>query len=302
MESLHRKFERILVTGAGGFIGSRLVAFLNSKTDADINPLLRSTCDLSDSNAVFKLLEDYSPDCIFHIAAVGVSHARANDATVINENLKLIQNLAHGCTAETTMIVAGSMAEYGGQGKFRESDVCKPETEYGKAKLAVTNFANELAKTGAMRICVARLFGVYGPGELSYRLFPSLINGLMDDQTVELSDGKQSRDFIHVDDVCDCLLRLASSESEKLPAILNLGSGRALCLRDVCTWICDGLGKSREKLGFGLRHRSPGDADLIEADVRQLQAILGFLPPQRLEEGMDVREIFELTDSQDTGS
>lgn len=299
--STHRHFENILVTGAGGFIGSRLVSLLESRSDCNVKPLLRSGCDLSDAQSVAKMLQEYSPDCIFHLAAVGVSHARANDSSVVDENLTMFRNLVQHCPEGTTIIVAGSMAEYGGEGKFSESDHCQPETEYGKAKLEVTKLAIQLARKGQLRICVARLFGVYGPGEASYRLFPSLINGLLANEAVELSDGKQRRDFVHVDDVCDCLWRLASGQ-RPLPPVVNLGCGVAVHVKDVCHWIADGLGKGRDKLGFGLRHRSPGDADMIEADTSLLYEVLEMKPPQRLQANMDVRKLFELPTGMESDS
>lgn len=289
---MFQPFEKILVTGAGGFIGSRLVPYLRNKSGAQVTALKRSSCDLTNQSDVSMMFSEHSPDCIFHLAAVGVSHARSNDSAVVDENLVMMKNMAKQLNDQTTMIIAGSMAEYGGAGVFGENDACSPETEYGKAKLAVTELAAELVGSSHPRICVARLFGVYGPGEASYRLFPGLIDGLLQDRTVELSDGMQRRDFIHVDDVCKVFWKLACCE--QLPPLVNVGTGTAIRLKEICEWIADGLGKSRKLLGFGMRHRSPGDADLIAADVSLLSQLTGKTPPQRLCSDSNLTELFEI--------
>ena len=287
------QFKKILVTGAGGFIGRRMMRWLEKNSSAQLLGATRATCDLSSHESVGSTLASFSPDCIFHLAATGVSHARANDQSVINENMTMLKNIIEHSGENTALIITGSMSEYGGAGTFKETDSCNPETEYGKAKLAIAQYVDQLEGSTSRRICVARLFGVYGPGESANRLFPSLIRGLLANETVALSDGKQCRDFVHVDDVCEYLFRLASCETE-LPGLVNLGTGQAVKVRDVCLWVAEGLNKNDQLLDFGARERSPGDADLITADVGRLKSILGSVPPQRLEQNMNVRTLFGL--------
>ena len=292
------KFKKILVTGAGGFIGARLMCWLERNTSAQLMGVTRAICDLSRSDSAARTFADFSPDCVFHLAATGVSHARANDQSVIGENMTMLKNVIEHCDNNATLIIAGSMSEYGGSGTFKETDVCDPDTEYGKAKLAIAQFAGQLDGSTSRRICVARLFGVYGPGEPKNRLFPSLINGLLASEPIALSDGEQHRDFIHVDDVCNYLLRLAACDS-LLPNLINLGTGQAVQIKDVCNWVAEGLKKDPKLLGFGERNRSPGDADFISADVTRLKSLLGSAPHQRLCQKMNVRRLFEISTGDD---
>ncbi|MBM3465719.1 MAG: NAD-dependent epimerase/dehydratase family protein, partial [Armatimonadetes bacterium] len=135
-----------------------------------------------------------------------------------------------------------------------------------------------------------RLFGVYGPGEADGRLFPHLVRALSEGVPVPLSDGRQVRDFIHVDDVCEGLLRLAEIDAPRV--LVNLGTGSGVRIRDAAAWTADALGADRALLRFGAAPRSPGDENRLVADVTRLRALLSWVPPQRLRPGMDARELF----------
>lgn len=285
--------KTIVVTGANGFIGKHLCAFLKSSTNHKVIGLTRSDVNLMDASATADKLRDISPDYVFHLAATGVSHERANDPTVIDENVSILTNVAEGCTPRTTLVVAGSMSEYGGSGTFSEDDPCTPKTAYGQSKLAVTKRACEIADANGLKVCVVRLFGVYGSGENANRLFPSLLRELRADRVVQLSDGLQSRDFIHVKDVCEFLWLLAKKLDGHSPLVVNLGTGQAVSIKNVCQWIAAELSKPAELLGFGLRVRSPGDADIMCANVETLHNILGQTPPQRLRSGVTVKDLFD---------
>lgn len=183
------------------------------------------------------------------------------------------------------------MAQYGVAGVLAEEMRCDPTTVYGIAKLAVTNWAQAYGPGQGLHVRVARLFGVYGPGVQPHRLFPMLLKNLRAGIPVPLSDGLQRRDFIHVDDVCEGLHRLSEVEGDKA-WVVNLGTGVAPSVRDVAYWMAAALGADAGLLQFGARERSPGDADLIVADVTRLRQLTGWVPAQRLEEGLDVLSLF----------
>ncbi len=160
------------------------------------------------------------------------------------------------------------------------------------AKLAATNYALAYGPRRGLRVRVARLFGVYGSGEQAHRLFPTLLKNLRAGAPVPLSDGLQRRDFIHVDDVCEGLVRLSAVGGHEDGLLVNLGTGVALRVRDVARWIAAAVEADESLLRFGARERSPGDADLIVADVTRLRQTLGWVPEQRLRAGMDVVGLF----------
>jgi nucleoside-diphosphate-sugar epimerase len=271
----------VLVTGAGGFIGRRLVAAL-AREGAEVTGWARQDVDLLDSEAVGAAMEAARPATIVHLASAGVNAARAHDPQVIVEDVTMAGVLIAAAPRGSRLVVAGSMAEYGRGGRHSEDDRCDPQTAYAIARFAAGSLALAYAERYGLAVTVARLYGVYGPGEAAQRLFPQLIENLSAGHPVALSDGRQRRDFIHVDDVCRALIAIAAAPAVNCPPIVNAGTGQSVRVRDAAEWIADALGAPRDLLQFGARQRSPGDEDLLEADVTRLSALLGAAPPQRL--------------------
>jgi nucleoside-diphosphate-sugar epimerase len=241
-------------------------------------------------DSVAAAFDEGSPRVVFHLAALGVSPDRAHDPRVIDANVSMVANLIAAAQPETTVVLAGSMAEYGHGGVLKETDVCEPKTAYGIAKLAASHYATAYGPARSLRVRVGRLFGVYGPGESRERLFPTLVDALTRGRAVPLSDGMQKRDFIHVSDACEGLLRLSECTSKDV-LVVNIGTGQAVQVRDVAVWTANCLGADTSLLRFGARPRSPGDADLLVADVSRMREALGWCPPMRLGPDMDIREL-----------
>lgn len=276
-----------VVTGASGFIGRHLSDRLRA-TGASVHEWRQASVDLLDPTAVAENLIRSKPNFVFHLAANGIAHDRAHCSTIIGENVAMVSSLIDGLSARPVtkcrVIVAGSMSEYGPNGSpFAETSPCVPTTAYGISKLASTLFTLAHGQRSGVNTAVARIFGAYGTGEMPTRLFPSLLRSLRRKVSVELSDGKQLRDFIHVHDVCEGLMRIAVTQSAQ-NQILNLGTGVGVSVRSVCKKLAEELRVPSELLIFGARERSPGDADRLVADTSKLAGVLGWVPPQRLNE------------------
>lgn len=282
---------RCLVTGTNGFIGRRLIRHLKS-VGIDVTGWARSDVDLLNEHAVSAAMSVVQPEYVFHIAACGVGGIKAHDPKIIGINCTMSANILAAMPEGSNLIVAGTMSEYGGSGRFTENSPCHPTTAYGIAKLASTEYLSTYAPKRGVNLRVARIFGAYGPGESQDRLFPTLLKHLKERRPVDLSDGQQKRDFVHVDDVCNGLIRLASPIVEG-QLVINLGSGIAVRVGDVCRWIAQSMNIAPELLRFGTRERSPGDADLLVADTSLLQKTLQWAPPQRFKPGMDIYKLFD---------
>ncbi|MBR0552109.1 NAD-dependent epimerase/dehydratase family protein [Stakelama marina] len=296
MASLGREIGRIAVTGASGFIGRRLVRHLESN-GCTVSPWSRPQTDLLDARSVARAIERDQPDTIFHLAATGVSASQAHDATVIGCDVAMVANLIAAAPSGTRILLAGSMSEYGRAGRLIETDRCMPSTAYGIAKLASGRYALAYGPKYGLDIAVLRLFGVYGPGEAPNRLFTALIEALDAGRPVDLSDGTQRRDFVHVDDVCATMMHLAGIVDLGSDPVINIGTGQSVCIRDVATWIADSVGAPHDLLRFGARPRSPGDEALLEANVARLTRLAGSVPPQRLSRGLSSNLLREGADS-----
>jgi len=278
-----RALGRIVITGANGFIGRRLAERLSGRR-LEVKPWVRPQVDLLSAPSIIAAAARDAPDTVFHLAASGVSASNAHDPAVMFAEIRMMAGLIAHLREGTRLLYAGTMSEYGRAGLLAENDPCTPATAYGIGKLAAGQYAAAYAQAHGIHFSNCRLFGVYGPGEAPGRFFPFLLSRLQRGEQVPLSDGRQRRDFVHVDDVCDALLALA--QLPEAPPIVNIGTGTAVAISDVARWVADAAGAPQSLLRFGERPRSPGDEDLMQADNTLLTSLIGEAPPQRLKSGL----------------
>ena len=288
--TVSRPLGKCLVTGASGFIGRRLLGKGN-ETGLDIVGWSRAEVDLCDPVAVRAEVMALAPDTVIHLAATPPARFGDGWSNVARE-VSMLSYLAAAMPDRSRLIVAGSMAEYGYSGTHAEHDLRLPNTAYGLAKMACSDHALALAASDR-DIVVARLFGVYGVGEASARLLPTVVDRLKRNLPVPLSDGEQIRDFVHVDDICACLLEIGSLVDAA--DVLNVGTGHGLSVRDVCLRIADFLGADHDLLEFGAISRRHVDENMLVADTRLMQQQLGHVPPQRFFGNLDFIDDFSTT-------
>ena len=269
--------RQTLVTGAGGFIGKRMSGWLAARS-IPVTGWTRADVDLEDRSAVAGALSALDPGIVFHLAAIP---ARPDDSDwrLIAREVAMLDSLVEALPQAAMLIYCGSMAEIGHSGTHDEQVWCRPRTLYGMAKYAGTNRA--LAHAGAGRaVRVARLFGVYGPGEGPLRLIPNLVSHLARAEPAKLSDGRQIRDFVHVDDVCAALWAMASAPVARLLGLINIGTGHGVSVAEVARAVAATLGADPALLQFGAIERRHVDEAELVARVSLLQQATGLILPQ----------------------
>jgi nucleoside-diphosphate-sugar epimerase len=279
-----------VVTGSSGFIGRRLTRWLISQ-GCQVGTWSHAQVNLLNRDSIAEAVKNYKPRIIYHLASTGVTVTRAHTADVVKDDVTMLANLMEVLEPRSTLVIAGTMAEYGRSGVLKENDCCMPKTAYGVAKLACSTYALAYGSLWSLNVRIGRIFGAYGIGEHGTRLFPTLIQGVKAGQPVALSDGEQVRDFIHVDDVCEALARLGQLP-ENTNVVINVGTGKGVRVRDAARWVTKALGGEEGLLHFGARPRSPADEDVLVADVVRLNECLGWCPPQRLGPGLNVADLF----------
>ena len=297
--------SRVLITGANGFIGKHLSLLLREYTgiterwDLSVGNDLVHSVDLLDEDRTHQELDRLKPDIVFHLASSGVSHQNSHDHRVIGIDLQMTANIISALNDLElkhipVLVIAGSMAEYAPLDRpLAETDQCYPITAYGIAKHAVTLYALAYCHQKNISLRLPRLFHIYGPGEAPGRLFPTLLEGLAKQESTALSSGDQRRDFIHVADVCEAMVRLAGCD-EASGRIVNVGTGETCSVRDVAHWVAGQLDVDPDLLKFGHREPSPGDHNLLVADTTRLEGLLQWVPPQRLLSSHTLTELFDI--------
>jgi nucleoside-diphosphate-sugar epimerase len=293
---------RVLVTGATGFLGSHVTRALVARgleVTVCIRPgsdpwrladvlaqLERVTADLADPEASTRALHQARPEAICDLAWEGVGNRFHDDARQVSANLKVHLDLIlaaarGGCRR---WIGLGTQAEYGPQrARIDESCPPAPTTLYGAVKLSVGLIGQRLAAQTGMEFVWLRLFSSYGPMDDPGWLIPSVTLRLLDGARPELTAGTQKWDYLFVEDAAAALVEAVIAPT--LGGPFNLGSGRAVAVRDIVQTIRDRIDPALP-LGFGAIAYRPHQIMHLEADITRLCQAIPWRPTTSLADGL----------------
>lgn len=288
--------QKILVTGASGFIGSHLCRCLirNSAEVHAVSRTLRSTDisslrwwhgNLEDIATVRNLLYNIKPEVIFHLAS-RVEGTRTLELVVptFHSNLATTVNLLTvateiGCRR---IVLIGSLEEP--EPGNTEAAPCSP---YAAAKWASSAYGRMFHQLYQTPVVIARLFMVYGCGQQDLRkLIPYVTLSLLQGQAPKLASGQRQVDWIYVDDVVDGLLA-AAVVSNVEGCTVDLGSGILTPIRAVVQQLINLVGSGNVEPLFGALPDRPLEQVRV-ANTAYSYAKLGWQPVTSLERGLQL--------------
>lgn len=299
------KRESVLVVGATGFIGRRLVARLAREYGGVLCLALRDrgqhqrmpqgvTAVVADSLRPADLgraLEQTRADVVVNVAAAGVLPGLEDPGSLIAGNVDVVEALLTALepAPPRLFLQAGSWSEYSAAVPgvpVAESHTSLPTSLYGAVKAAATIVGNALARTKEIPFVTMRMFNVYGPGEAPTRLLPYLIGRLGDGQPVDLTPGAQVRDFVYIDDVVEAFIVAARPGALEAYSVYNICSGIPTSVRHIAESTADTMKKSRDLLLFGRRAHRSDEPLWVVGDGRRFEAATGWRPQVSIEEGI----------------
>ena len=265
--------RRILITGGYGYIGTNLKRFLYLYGGRDV------VVDISDYNSIIPLAQDLTLDqiekydCIIHLAALsGIMACEENYLDALESNLL------------TAINVFSKATEFGIPVVFTSSQAVKNpfSSKYANLKFQCEQFA-ELYNNRGGSIYTIRLANVYGGNqylEKKNTVIKQLIIKYNGNLPMELhGDGKQTRDFIHVHDICRAiLLILDKTPTEKSP--MDIGSGVEIKLLDI---VNDMFPRKQNNNYVFLEDRSAGASSSV-ADTSEAKKRIGFETERNLKD------------------
>ena len=131
----------------------------------------------------------------------------------------------------------GSSVEYGSlKSPQRENGKCNPKSVYGKAKLLASKYLLNLYKRSNFPVTILRLYLSYGPKQDLNRFLPIVIDGCKKNIKFPCSKGNQLRDFVHVSDVINIILKSLLNKNAK-GQIFNVGSGKPKKLKKIIKYV-----------------------------------------------------------------
>lgn len=297
----------VLILGASGFIGRRLVKILTEAGYRVVVAMRTSSANagtlhdvaqiVSINGANYDLLPEAVADmpigAIVNCAAYGVRPADRDLELMYQVNVSIPVGLVDLARQKKAVLIhLGSSAEYALTNEQKPiSENAPPETgkPYGTSKYCGGVLMNLKARAVAVRSVALRLFNVYGPGEAEHRLFPTLLLKLGDEQRVALSSGDQVRDFVYVDDVATAVIAAMNGlNNDAFPAgaFFNISTGVGNSVRRFAQLTASRLNAEQGLLGFGDLSMRPDEVKWLVGSNRRFAAATGWSPAFSLEDGI----------------
>jgi NAD dependent epimerase/dehydratase len=316
--------KTVVVTGAGGFVGSHLTETLVSK-GAHVRAFLhyRSTTDrrmleflptevlaevetifgdLRDADTVRRIISGAS--LVFHLGAlVGIPYSYRSPRDVIETNVLGTLNVLEAVRElEVERLVHTSSSEVYGTAQYVPIDENHPlrgQSPYAASKIAADQIVESFGRSFGLRVATVRPFNAYGPRQSSRAIVPTVITQLLTGDTVRVGSTSPTRDLNFVRDLIDAFIAVGESV---LPAcsVLNVGTGFETSIADLIATIGDLLEKDPRIETDPQRVRpASSEVDRLVADSTRLREAVAWAPRLTLRHGLQetidwIRENIEL--------
>ena len=312
--------KTLLVTGGLGFIGSNLIELLLKKRFRVINIDKVSyssnfyntkdyknnknykfiKCDINNQIKINKILNKYHPDCIFNLAAeTHVDRSIDNAKHFIKSNITGVFSLLQVCkfyakrNKKFKFIHISTDEVYGDiKNNLRSNEKKKyePSSPYSASKAAADHLVNSYIRTYKINAVISNCCNNYGPYQFPEKLIPKMITNIINNKNLPIyAKGKNSREWIHVEDHCRALftLYLKGKNGEKY----NVGSGKNLKNIDLVKKILSIFKKMKYKIGNKTKIKyvkdRPGHDFRYALNSKKIRLKLKWRPEIKFDEGLE---------------
>lgn len=301
----------VLVTGAGGFIGSHLVeellnlkarvrAFVryNSRLDPGLLKVLPadllSGCeivfgDLRDPDALDKACSDV--DTVFHLGAlIGIPYSYIHPREVVDTNVTGTLNVMMGAQRHgVNKIVHTSTSEVYGTALYTPIDEQHPlqgQSPYSASKIGADKLAQSFYTTFNLPVATIRPFNTFGPRQSARAVIPTVITQALTQDSVRLGSLEPRRDFTFVTDTVDAFLRIAAAP-QAIGQEINIGSDAEISVGELASKIIALIGRNPQVICDAQRIRPErSEVQLLWADARKADELVGWRPHVSFDDGL----------------
>jgi NAD dependent epimerase/dehydratase len=304
--------KRVLVTGAGGFIGSHLAEALvragartralvhyNSRGDIGniqyVDPDIRQgieimASDVRDRTGVRKAVEGC--DIVFHLAAlVGIPYSYYAPQSYVSINIGGTLNVLEACRdCRVGRLVHPSTSEVYGTAQYTPIDEKHPlhaQSPYAATKIAADQLAYSFFAAFQLPVVVVRPFNTFGPRQSARAVIPTIIAQALDRDEIILGSTEPVRDFLYVTDSALGFMAAAAAPESVCGEVINLGSGRGTSIKHLVERIGAHLGRGLKVIESKDRLR-PDRSEVLEliCGAAQAKAQLKWQATVSLDEGL----------------
>jgi NAD dependent epimerase/dehydratase len=305
------KGKKVLVTGAGGFIGShlteRLVALgakvkafvrYNSRNDWGLIEILPSHVkekievimgDLRDSETIGGVMKDV--DMVLHLGAlIAIPYSYIHPREVVETNIMGTLNILNAAKEyKIKRIIHTSTSEVYGTAQYVPIDEKHPlqgQSPYSASKIGADKLAESFHRSYDLPITTLRPFNTYGPRQSARAVIPTIIIQALAQDEVVLGSLWPTRDLSYVDDVVEGFIKASESE-RSIGEVINIGSGLEISINDLANKIISLIGKKVRIVLDPKRIRPPkSEVERLIADNSKAKELLDWEPKVSLDEGL----------------
>lgn len=301
--------KRVLVTGAGGFIGSHLVerfVQLGARTRALVHYRAQGTwgwldhlpcrkeievCagDLVDRDSVFRAVKDQ--ELVVHLGAlIAIPYSYEAPLSYVRTNVEGTLNVLQAAREwGVERLIHTSTSEVYGTAKrvpIAEDHPLQGQSPYAASKIAADKMVEAFHLSFGIPVVTIRPFNTYGPRQSARAVIPTIITQCLAGRKVRLGNVGTTRDMNFVSNTVEGFIRAAVATSA-LGRTVNLGSGREITIRDLALLIGTLLGETVEIMTEEQRLRpKASEVERLLADSTLAQQLLDWTPAVSLEEGL----------------
>lgn len=303
--------RQVLVTGAGGFIGSHLTEALvkagakvrvfiryNSRDGRgnleDLEPMVLEQIeivagDLRDADVIERSVKGC--DTVFHLGAlVGIPYSYKNPREVVETNILGTFNILNSARDhEVNRIVSTSTSEVYGSARYVPIDETHPlqgQSPYSASKIGADKLAESFYASFNLPVVTIRPFNSYGPRQSARAIIPTLITQALACEEIRLGNTEALRDFTFVTDTVEGFIAAARTQ-EAIGKVINVGSGREISIGQLADIIINTTQSSAKIVKDESRVRPVrSEVTRLLADNRLAKETLGWEPQISLEEGI----------------
>lgn len=302
---------RVLVTGAGGFIGSHLTerlvvegasvrafvrynskgyrGFIDSFPPQVVEGLEVIAGDLRDPQAVAGAAEGV--DYVFHLGAlIAIPYSYVHPRDVVETNVMGTFNVLSACRDHNVKrLVHTSTSEVYGTAQYVPIDETHPlvgQSPYSASKIAADQLAESFCRSFDVPVATIRPFNTYGPRQSARAVIPSVISQAIGMDVVNVGAMHPVRDLTFVSDTVEGFLRMAECD-DAIGRVINVGAGKGISVKELVDKIVSLVGRKVEVLFDATRLRpAKSEVDRLITSNALAKEKLGWEPKVSLDEGL----------------
>ena len=303
--------KSVLVTGAGGFIGSHLTEHLveldttvkafvryNSRNDWGLLELLPKHTldkievimgDLRDIDAIRHAAEEV--DVIFHLGSlIAIPYSYIHPRETIETNILGALNVLTAAKENSIeKIVHTSTSEVYGTARYVPIDEDHPlqgQSPYSASKIGADKIAESFYRSFDLPIAIIRPFNTYGPRQSARAVIPTIITQALTKEKIFLGSLHPTRDYTYVKDVTEAFIKVAESP-KSVGEVINIGSNSEISIGDLANKIISLTGKNAKIVTDSPRIRPPkSEVERLWCDNTKAMELLKWEPKTSLDEGL----------------